>query len=219
MLVHVVSKGQGEDTDVREHSHKTDAEGRWQCSEVPADLSKTSFRFEQLDLARVTPDSGPPVFKNLDKERYKAAFAEIMDTELELIDAESALAVLEAALLTNDEPLPQLIEAEFRKDPEVVGLIGEITEAQDQLVHAKNAAQQTHDPALVAVQKHHRKLLDRYEKLWEIKYEEIRRRLRRTPLLSEVSDLRKKVAALRHKKERLSKNPKQLEVKKQKSRE
>ena len=55
VLVHVVSKGQGEDADVREHSHKTDAEGRWQCSEVPADLSKTSFRFEHLDREKWHP--------------------------------------------------------------------------------------------------------------------------------------------------------------------
>ena len=218
VLVHVVSKGQGGDTGVREHSHKTDAEGRWQCSEVPADLSKTSFRFEHLDLARVTPDSGPPVFKNLDKERHKAAIAEIMKTDLELIDAESALAVLEAALLTNDEPLPQLIEAEFRKDPDVIGLIEEITESQDQLEHAKKAARQVLDPALVAAQKHQRKLLDRYENLWEIKYEEIRQRLRRTFFWRSTTSVQK-VAALRHKKERLSKNLKQLEVKKQKSRE
>ena len=77
------------------------------------------------------------MFKNLDKERHQWAIAQMMKTETELIDAESALLVLEAALRTRDEELPQLIEAEFKKDPEVVGLIGEITETHDQLEHAK----------------------------------------------------------------------------------
>ena len=73
----------------------------------------------------------------------------MMNTELELIEAESSLAVLEKELQTSkaenaeqglpaDERLTALIEAEFKKDPEVVGLIGEIIETRDHLEHTKD---------------------------------------------------------------------------------
>ena len=83
----------------------------------------------------------------------------------------------------------------------------------------RQEARQATDPARVGVRKHQHKLVDRYENLWKIKYEEILQRLRGAPSALEISDLRKKVAALRNKKERLTKNLEQLEVKKQTSRE
>jgi hypothetical protein len=189
VVVHVVSEEDDGDADIREHSHKTDAEGRWQCNEVPADLSKTSFRLEQPGSARVAPDSVLPVFKNLDKERYQAAVGDLLRVDAELIEAESTLAVMEGALrsvqeengqrrLPTDEELRPRIEEEFLKDPEVVVLIAEITESRDHLDHVKRTAKQPNDPAVIVVHKHHAKLMDKYENLWINKYEAIRHRLR-----------------------------------------
>jgi beta-lactamase regulating signal transducer with metallopeptidase domain len=218
VLVHVIFKGKGGDADIREHSHKTDAEGRWQCNEVPADLSKTSFRLEQPASAKVAPDSAPPAFKDLDKERYRRAIADIMRTDAELIDAESSLAVLKGALQTKDEDFFPLIEEEFMNDPEVVGLIGEINEIQNQLKHAKERAKQPRDPAIIALHKHRRNLMDRYENLWKNKYEAILKRLGdesgATPLA--VRKFRLKVATLKKKKEMQTKNLEQLQLKNKK---
>ena len=84
VLVHVLTKGKGGDADIREHSHKTDAEGRWQCNEVPADPSKTWFRLEHPDFARLTPDSFQPTVKDLEKERYRRTITELINTEISL---------------------------------------------------------------------------------------------------------------------------------------
>ena len=171
-------------------------------------------------------DSTQPTFKNLGEEHYKGAIADMLRTDMELIEVESNLAVLEQALqaskaedghqgLPADEGLNALIEEEFKKDPEVVGLIGEITEANDHLDNAKGTARQSNDPSVIAVHKHHDKLMDQYEKLWKIKYEEILQRLRAKtpgpdPMPSAIKDLRLKVAMLKNKKEMQTKNFEQM---------
>jgi beta-lactamase regulating signal transducer with metallopeptidase domain len=217
VLVHVVSKGKGGDTDIREHSHQTDAEGRWQCREVPADLSMTWFRLGPPDLVGMTTDSFQLTFKNLEKERYQRTIEDILKTESELIEAESLLEVMQEAEPT-DEVLNALIEVEFKKDPEVVGIIREIAETRDQLEYVAITSTQHNDPALVAVHKHRGKLMDRYENLWKIKYDEIRQRIRNAldPTPSAINRLYNKISVLKRKKERLTKNFEQLEVKNRK---
>jgi len=170
-------------------------------------------------------DSTQPTFKNLGEDHYKGAIADMLKTDMEIIDAESTLAVLEQAIqaskaedghqgLLADEGLNALIEEEFMKDPEVVGLIGEITEATDHLDHAKGTARQSNDPSVIAVHKHHVKLMDRYDNLWRIKYEEIRQRLKGKggpdSARLAVNELRLKVQALKYKKEKQTKNFEQV---------
>jgi polysaccharide biosynthesis transport protein len=163
-------------------------------------------------------DPAQPTFKNQGADQYKAAMAELMRTDVELIDAESNLAALEKAIkssqaedgqqgLPTDEELQPQIAEEFRKDGEVAGLIAEINEIRNQLEHTKDTARQPHDPATIAIHKHHAKLKDKYENLWQIKYDEILQRLKSGtaagggPRLA-ISDLRLKIAALREKKDR-----------------
>jgi len=107
-----------------------------------------------------------------------------------------------------DEKLEPLIEDEFRRDPEVADVIREVTEARDQLEHTKGMAKQPNDPAVIAIHKQHAKLMDRYENLWKIKYKEILQRLRDVsgPTPSSINELRLKVAAMKNKKERQTKN-------------
>ena len=69
VVVSVISGEQGWDADRWEHSHKTDAEGRWQCKEVPADLSMTWYRMEHPGSARLAPDSFQPMPKKLAVEQ------------------------------------------------------------------------------------------------------------------------------------------------------
>ncbi len=229
VLVYVVSKGKDGDADIREHSHKTDAEGRWQCSEVTADLSKTWFRLEHPEFAIFTSDSLTLTFTNIEKERYQTATAELRKTELELIEAESQLLVLEQELKAsnreNGEQGPAanaeftaLIEAEFMKDPDVVGLIGEITEARDHLENTRDKVRQSNDPSLLAINKKLHKLTDQYENLWEAKYKEIHQRLSGVPKAtpSAVNKLRNKIAELKKKQQRLTKSLEQLEAKNKK---
>ena len=68
--------------------------------------------------------------------------------------------------------------------------------------------------SLLAINKKLHKLMDEYENLWEIKYKEIQQRLSGVsrPSLSAISEFRLKVAMLRHKKDRQTKNFEQIKV-------
>jgi capsular exopolysaccharide synthesis family protein len=172
-------------------------------------------------------DSTQPTFNNLSEEHYKSAISNMLSTEMQIIEAEASLAVLEQAYeaskkedghqeLPADEGLNTLIEEEFKKDPEVVAVIGAIAQANDQLDHAKGTARQSNDPSVIAVHKHRGKLMDQYKNLWESKYEEILQRLRGkggTALESTrlaVEELRRKVLTLQKKKEKQTQNFEQV---------
>jgi polysaccharide biosynthesis transport protein len=170
-------------------------------------------------------DSTQPTFNNLGEEHFKGQVADMLRTDMELIDVEANLTVLEQALQTSkaeaghqglpaDEGLNALIEEEFKKDPEVVGVIGEITDANEQFDHAKGKARQSNDPSVIAVHKHRGKLMDKYEKLWEIKYKEILERLRdkggADPLAVNERALRFKFNTLKTKKEMQTKKFEQM---------
>jgi capsular exopolysaccharide synthesis family protein len=164
-------------------------------------------------------DPSQPLFTNLGEEQYQRTIGEMMRTDLELIEAESQLTVMESLVKTNkeeianpgapaDAELGAVIESEFKKDPEVVALIGEITETRDQLTQTQEKVRQPHDPAIIAVRKQLSKLMERYENTWRDKYEEIHRRLKGTagPSPAEISALQIKVGTLKQKKERQAKN-------------
>jgi hypothetical protein len=215
VLVHVISKSDGDDAGTQEHSHKTDAEGRWQCSEVPADLSKTWFRMEQLGAKKMTVSSVQSRAKTLDHERFQSMIAEMTKSDMELIEAESILQVIQEEKESGqlgDAEQNALIEAQFKKDPEVVALIAEITEIRDHLKQIQKKTNHAHDPALMAVKKQLAKLTDRYENLWSTKYEEIHARLRdeSDQAASGIEHLRMRIATLRIKKEKQSRNLEQF---------
>ncbi len=180
---------------------------------------------EKEQVLNKTDDPTQPTFKNLGESLYQKTMAEMMDTELALIEAESKLLVLEQELKASnsengeqgssaDAEFTALIEAEFMKDPEVVSLVGEIAEAKDQLENTKDKVRQSNDPSLIAINKKLHKLMDQYENLWEAKYKEIHQRLSGVsrPSLSAISELRLQVAILRHKKDRQTKNFEQIKV-------
>jgi polysaccharide biosynthesis transport protein len=170
-------------------------------------------------------DPAQPSFKNLGESLYQKTMGEMLNTDLALIEAESQLLVLEQELKASngeneeqgspaDAEFTALIEAEFMKDPEVVGLIGEITEERDHLENIKDKVRQSNDPSLIAINKKLHRLTDQYENLWEAKYKEIHQRLRGVsrPSLSAISELRLKVAMLKHKKDRQTENFKQIKL-------
>jgi polysaccharide biosynthesis transport protein len=170
-------------------------------------------------------DPAQPSFKNLGESLYQKTMGEMLNTDLALIEAESQLLVLEQELkASNGENEEQgspanaeftaLIEAEFMKDPEVIGVIGEITEARELLENTKDNVRQSNDPSLMHINKQIHKLTYRYENLWEAKYKEIHQRLRGVsrPSLSALSELRLKVATLKHKKDRQTENFKQIKL-------
>jgi succinoglycan biosynthesis transport protein ExoP len=174
------------------------------------------------EVLNTDDDPTQPIFKNLGAAHYQSAVTDLMRVDGELIDAESTLAVMEGALrssqeedeqegLPTDEELNPRIEEEFKKDPDVSRLMGEITEIEDQLEHTKETARQPHDPAAIVLRKRRAKLMDQYENLWKNKYDEILQRLKGGGVLPTgpsrlaISDLRMKVASLKKKKESLTK--------------
>jgi succinoglycan biosynthesis transport protein ExoP len=183
------------------------------------------------EVPNTDDDPTQQIFKNLGAAHYQSALADLLRVDGELIDAESTLAVMEGALkssqeedgqegLPTDEELNPGIEEEFKKDPEVAGLMAEITDIQNQLERTKETARQPHDPAAITLHKRRAKLMDQYENLWKNKYDGILQRLKGGGVLPTgtgpsrlaISDLRIKVASLKKKKESLTKRFDQMKV-------
>ena len=70
------------------------------------------------------------------------------------------------------------ITEEFHKDPAVVALIEEIKDAREQCDRAKAVARLGTDPARRTAEKQYKKLTEQYEELWNVKFGEIKQRLK-----------------------------------------
>jgi len=160
-----------------------------------------------------------PTFSSLTEEQLQRTLSEMFKTQLDLIEAQSMLDVLEKQqaedqanqehnahqLQQIDEKLKARIEEEFQKDPTVVALIGELHDAREQLDHAKAVARLPNDSARRAAEKQHKKLTEQYEELWEVKYEEIGKRLQAAAGTLQpprvINELKIKVESLKKKRE------------------
>ena len=115
----------------------------------------------------------------------------MIDNKLNIIAVESDLKTLENAKQMSEEDArqrsiiadkerDQKIQEEFQKDPEVIQLCQEIAEADEQRAQARARARQGNDPARQFAEQKYKKLRIEYDKLWEVKYEEIGERLKNT---------------------------------------
>ena len=115
----------------------------------------------------------------------------------------------------NDRAFLARIEDEFRKDPEVAGLLDEIEKIKDHLDHNKRVVRQANDPSRQAAASHLQKLHEKYELLWGDKYEEIRQRLHvasgQTHSPASLEELKLKIAMLTRRKERQTSLLKEME--------
>ena len=126
-----------------------------------------------------------PAFETLAYDQYKRTTDQLLQTEIDLIDAEARYQMLESEAQAasgnsanpNSEELWNRIREEFLRDPEVASLRGKIKATNDDLEHTKEVARKGQEPARIAAQKHLKKLTDQYEELWKTKSEDIRQRL------------------------------------------
>ena len=118
-------------------------------------------------------------------QRSKLADA-LLANDIEIIKIESDLAASKAAAkkkAERDESQERTDQREkqigydFLHDPEVVALTDEIVAAVELRDDAEEFAQSPDDPARRAAGGHYKKLMGKYEKLWESKYEELSTRL------------------------------------------
>jgi capsular exopolysaccharide synthesis family protein len=73
--------------------------------------------------------------------------------------------------------LYQRIEAEFRADPEVKALLGEIDDREKEIKRVGKIARQGGDPALNWLRQERNALEGQFKKYWDLKYDEIRQRI------------------------------------------
>ena len=141
---------------------------------------------EMLNSKKEDSDSPQPTFKTVHQSQIEKLMNEMVETDLELFNAQSMLEVKQQSLSqadqeddpsTRDKDLLARITEEFKKDAEVQALLNEIQELNEHHDHAKNLARRSDDPARKAVRDELEKRLARYDALWQEKYKEIRERL------------------------------------------
>ncbi|MFI5454480.1 MAG: M56 family metallopeptidase [Isosphaerales bacterium] len=79
--------------------------------------------------------------------------------------------------LNSDEQLENRISDKLMKDPDVVARSRELQEAKERLDRVKAQARQVNDPAQRAAEKQHKKALEQYTELLNVKDKELRARL------------------------------------------
>ena len=166
----------------------TDIEGKRKELIALAEKGRVEFskpKLNELKKNNEGEDAPQPAFETLAYDQYKRTTDLLLQTEIDLIDAESRYQMLadEAQATSgnvanqNSEELWKRIKEQFLHDPEVVSLRGKIKATTDELEHMKTVVRKGQDPARVEAQKHLNKLSDQWDELWKTKSEEIRQRI------------------------------------------
>jgi polysaccharide biosynthesis transport protein len=169
-----------------------------------------------------------PTFNTLSEDHVQKMMAEMVQTDLTLIEAQSMLDVkrdgYKARLEENQQPRQQVdpqqlarIREEFGKDAEVVALKREFDDTREHLERIKLNVRQAHDPARVAAQKQFDKLQQEYTDLWELKYPEILARLTGGPIadtqsLAKIQELEQKIELIKKVKDKQTELFKAMQV-------
>jgi succinoglycan biosynthesis transport protein ExoP len=146
------------------------------------------------------------------EEQSERLAQQMLDTELEIIKVDSDLKTKEEAkqlseeeqrqlAAAGDKQREQLIQDEFKKDPDVMALCEDIALADEQREHARKVARKANDPARQVAEQKYKDLRLQYNELWEKKFLEISERLKTaviSPHESEsIEDLKRKLASLK----------------------
>ncbi len=168
-----------------------------------------------------------PTFNSVEEQQINAMINTMVQIDLDLLTAQADLkARLEARqreqdaeeqAQPDDNDLEERVEEAFLKDPEVIALGNQIKDVEDQRDRHKAVIRKNSDPAWIAAQKQLDNLNKEYTNLWNIKYDEIRNRLRMAtvgrPVLETIGELQLKVRMLQEKKDRYAEMFKKVEVK------
>jgi capsular exopolysaccharide synthesis family protein len=185
----------------------------------------------ELNAAITKDESDPaqPTFKTLSEDLVHRAQVDMVQTDLELIEAQSTLEAKRDALKAiqeedlqkaqqqrpgEDQLLAQITE-EFQKDPEVISLVQDIDETREHLEHVKHTVRQPQDPSRRVAQARYDKLQNEYKSLWTSKYEKLRARLTvagEAQSNESVHALELKIASLKKKKEKQAEMYKAVET-------
>jgi succinoglycan biosynthesis transport protein ExoP len=172
---------------------------------------------EKLLNTKDESDPAQPTFKSLSEDQFHRMMAEMVQTDLQLIEAQAMLDAKEDAKKASQEEIAQMIEKvdeeqileqiteEFQKDPEVVTLTREIDETRAHLDHLKQNVRKPNDPSRRAAQDQFDKLKKEYENLWNFKYKKLRAQLNGAggkQSAESIRDLELKIASLKRKKEK-----------------
>jgi hypothetical protein len=147
-----------------------------------------------------------PVDQNLSQDHYKRVADELLQIDIDLIDANSRLQI-ELGEPVDAEWLAAQIKDEFKNDSQVTALLKEVKSIKEAIDRSRQLTQ-GRDPARVAMEERLAKLNREYNGFWNTRSEEIRRRLleQRKAHSSDqsVTDLKKKVEVLRLTKAKLT---------------
>jgi WD40 repeat protein len=193
-------------------------------------IRKGKVKFNPTEILNIKNegDATQPTFKSPPEDHLQRMISERYQTELELFDAQSLLDAKIAANQANqdvsdqqgqqsDGALLARIQDEFRKDPEVAGLVAEIEKIKEHLDHNKRVVHQANDPSRQAAAKYFEKLNEKYEALWGEKFEEMYQRSRVAAgsihSAASIEELKLKIALLKKKQERQTTILKEMEFK------
>jgi polysaccharide biosynthesis transport protein len=196
-------------------------------------VTKGKVMFNPTDMLNTAKkdetDPTRPTFKSLSDDLLHKTMADMVQTDLELIEAQAMLDVkLDANKASREESEQQLqqvdeqqlvarIVEEFKKAPDVAALIEDIEDTREHLDHIKQNVRKARDPSRFAAQKQFDKLQKNYADLWEKNYSKIRQRLSMTAGVTQspegIQELKLKVAALKKKKEKQAELFKEMEPK------
>jgi capsular exopolysaccharide synthesis family protein len=181
------------DTDsLKTHYEGYVTEKRVELEKQKAELLKLAakgnvdFQKPKLSAKNDDDESPQPLFEKLSIDQYRRTNDQLLQTELDLMEVSSRLQTKLAESQGNSDTLRneinkqqlrERIEEEFRRDPQVAELIGQIKATSNKLEHDKKIARRAGDPALLAVREQYDDLMRDYDHLWKIRSEQIRKRL------------------------------------------
>ncbi len=181
----------------------------------------------RLNVSNNDGNEVQPTFKSVPENHVQRMMAEMVATDLALIEAQAMLDVrsdeYRARLEDSQQPRQQVdsqlrarIEEIFKKDAEVVALKKVIDDTSDHLERIKRITRQPSDPARVAAQSRFDDLEQEYQDLWKSKYQEILGRLTGssgdTQPLAKIQELKQKIDGLKKVKDKQAELFKVMEV-------
>jgi polysaccharide biosynthesis transport protein len=142
----------------------------------------------KLSTSNAADGPAQPIASEMTEGHFQGIIGQVFQTKMKLIAAEALLKAKRDAMNSIeeeneeqsqkiDERLRARIIEEFRKDPDVIGLMDQMEKVEEQLDRTKSLVRQSNDPSRRAAEKLSRKLQDEYEELWDTKSKEIRQRL------------------------------------------
>jgi polysaccharide biosynthesis transport protein len=169
-----------------------------------------------LSTSKNEDEGDQPTVTTVDEQQVKTMIAAMVQNDLDLLTAKADLKTRleiqkgqqEGALQAQQQgenDLEDRVKEAFLRDPEVIALNSQIKEVEDQRERHKSVIRKKSDAAVIAAQKELKRLNNDYDKLWEIKYGELRKALSIAtvgqPARETIAELQHRVRMLQEKKD------------------